>query len=248
MFRSHTLLFVFFGITSAVFATPAIDQRIEEAARNTFNLRVVLGDQGALSIHSLNGVVALTGTVRDVESKRLAGSTIEHISGVARVDNLLIVSDTPPEFSDGWISNAIHRRLMVQANLNIEALHIAVKNGFVTLSGTSLTHTQMEQMATIAATIPRVRGVRNDLTISMVSATGERSMDRVDDASLNTLIKQALTERYGRPRFDITVRTRDGLVMISGWIESDLEKSAISAMIRAIRGTREVSNNLRVRA
>lgn len=241
-------LFVLTILPGVLFASVASDLRIEEAARNSYSLRVVLSDQGPMTVSALNGVVALTGTVRDLQSKVLAGETIEHLRGVARVDNGLIVLGQPIEFSDGWINHAIRRRLLVQANVNADSTWIAVDDGVVTLTGTSANQSQKEQTGFYAASIDRVRSVKNNLVVVGSGAVISSRVDNVDDASINTLVKHALSARGLGSGNDTSIRTRDGMVMISGMVDSAQEKEDITALAREIRGVKTVVNNMRVRA
>ncbi|MDP2138528.1 MAG: BON domain-containing protein [Candidatus Didemnitutus sp.] len=247
IFRVLSLL-VFPVLPSALFASLASDLRIEEAARNCYSLRVVLSDQGPMTISALNGVVALTGTVRDLQSKVLAGETIAHLRGVARVDNGLIVLGQPLEFSDGWINHAIRRRLLVQANVRANSTGIAVDDGVVTLTGTSASQSQKEQTGFYAASIDRVRSVKNNLVVDDSGTSRPSPADNVDDASINTLVKHALSAHRLGLGNDTSIRTRDGMVMISGMVDSAQEKEDITALAREIRGVRTVVNNMRVRA
>lgn len=68
------------------------------------------------------------------------------------------------------------------------------------------------------------------------------------DAALTTKVKAALaTDRTVRAR-DIEVETRDGVVQLSGFVDSEGARTAAVLRARSVNGVAEVRNDLSIRA
>lgn len=69
------------------------DAAIDEAANHSYNFRVVLG--GKVHADCRDGIVTLTGTVRDQDQETLAEDTVNQLPGVRGVDVKLTVALPP---------------------------------------------------------------------------------------------------------------------------------------------------------
>src|SRR5882757_3569112 len=96
----------------ALFASPATDRKIEDAAKATYNYRTVLEDH--VKVKARDGIVTLTGTVQDKDDKALAEDTVENLPGVTGVKNEITVKSVYPEHSDSWIALKVRSRLLVK--------------------------------------------------------------------------------------------------------------------------------------
>ena len=93
----------------ALFASDKSDQKIVDAAKASYNYHTVLA--GRVDVQAADGVVTLTGTVRDNDEKALAEDTVENLPGVVSVHNDITVKPDFPEHSDAWIAWKIRGRL-----------------------------------------------------------------------------------------------------------------------------------------
>ncbi len=151
----------------ALFASPT-DSKIEDAARASYNYRMVL--EGRVTVKSDEGIVTLTGTVLDQDDKALAEDTVENLPGVLKVDNLIEVKAPAPEHSDDWIALKIRGELLVKANVSATSTKVDVKDGVVTLSGTADNDAQRDLTEIYAKEIVNVKSVRNQIVV--VGPTG----------------------------------------------------------------------------
>jgi len=147
----------------ALLASPATDRKIEETAKTSYNYRTVLEDQ--VKVKADEGVVTLTGTVQDKDSKALAADTVENIPGVTSVNNQIKIDSTYPEHSDAWIAFKIRSRLLVKANVSATSTSVNVQNGAVTLTGTAENQAQKDLTGIYAKEIDWVKSVKNDITV-----------------------------------------------------------------------------------
>lgn len=142
---------------------PELDRKIEEAARASYNFRVLLEKQ--VDVHSESGVVTLTGTVRDVEQKALAEQTVRSLPGVNQVENELAVATPGRERGDGWLELKIRGILLLRSNVSARNTDVAVRDGVVTLTGVADNATQRELTAAFARNVEGVKAVRNELRV-----------------------------------------------------------------------------------
>jgi osmotically-inducible protein OsmY len=108
------------------------------------------------------GVVTLTGTVASpIDHQALVGA-VAALPSVARVlDNLRI----DPAAAAADIRRAISSRLVHNAQLDSNHIHVDVLNGVATLSGTVRSPDERQQAERVARGAPRIREVRNLLRI-----------------------------------------------------------------------------------
>lgn len=68
--------------------------------------------------------------------------------------------------------------------------------------------------------------------------------ERVDDAEITARVKAALIEDDQVKARDIDVETQAGAVQLSGFVESEAEKSAAEAVARSVEGVGDIDNAL----
>ena len=229
----------------ALFATPDNDRRIEAAAKESYNYRTLLEDN--VSVKASDGVVTLTGKVKDKDDKALAEDTVENLPGVTRVRNEIKVESIHPEKSDGWIALKIRGRLLVKGNVSATATNVTVVDGVVTLTGTADNEAQKTLTEVYAKEIDGVKSVKNEIVITEKSATGETVAEKIDDASITTQVKYALLTHKGTSALKTKLDTQDGVVVVTGVARSDAEKALVSKLAQDVRGVKSVRNDMTVR-
>jgi hyperosmotically inducible protein len=78
---------------------------------------------------------------------------------------------------------------------------------------------------------------------SMAAAGNEDSQD----ASLTDRVKTALATDESLPTREIEVETRDGVVQLSGFVDSEDQRTAALMRARSVQGVEEVRNDLSLR-
>ena len=234
----------------ALLASSATDNKIEEAAKASYNYRTVL--DGNVKVKAKDGVVTLTGTVQDKDDRALAVDTVENLPGVTSVNNEIVVKSDYPEHSDGWIALKIRSRLLVKNNVSAASTKVAVANGVVTLTGTADNAAQKDLTTAYAKDIDGVKSVNNEIMIKDPSASdmksGEKMSDKMDDASITSQVKFALLSHKSTSALKTKVTTNDGIVSVSGEASSAAEKSFVSKLAGDVRGVKSVSNNMTVKS
>jgi hyperosmotically inducible protein len=201
--KNLSVLLTLIASPLALFASSATDNKIEEAAKASYNYRTVLEDH--VKVKCSDGVVTLSGTVQDKDERNLAADTVENLPGVVAVKNEIKVEPAYPEKSDGWMAIKIRSRLLVKGNVSAANTKVEVKDGKVTLSGTADNAAQKELTEVYAKDIDGVKTVQNDIVITGKQTIGEK----IDDASITSQVKYALLTHKATSALKTKVVTSD---------------------------------------
>ncbi|MCX6938912.1 MAG: BON domain-containing protein [Verrucomicrobia bacterium] len=244
--KNLSALLVITASPLVAFASSETDNKIEEAAKASFNYRTVL--ENHVNVKAKDGIVTLTGSVQDSDDKALAADTVENLPGVVAVKNDITIKSDQPEHSDGWIALKIRSRLLVKANVSASSTTVAVKDGIVTLGGTAENQAQKELTEVYAKEIDWVKSVKNDIVVKEATPKSETIGDKIDDASITSQLKYALLHHKATSALKTKVTTVDGVVVISGDASSDAEKTLVTKLAQDVRGVKSVVNNMTVKA
>jgi len=157
-------VFVLLAGPIVLLASPATDAKIEDAAKGSYNFRVVLDNH--VRVKADDGAVTLTGVVADEDDKTLAADTVQNLPGVTDVQNLIIVGSEYPKHSDAWVAFKIRGRLLVKGHVSATDTKVAVTDGNVVLTGTADNIAQKELTAAYAKDIDGVKTVKNDIVVN----------------------------------------------------------------------------------
>ena len=234
----------------AVFADPATDRKIEEAAASSYNFRTVLEKQ--VSVKAEEGVVTLSGTVLDQEQKALAEETVRGLPGVREVNNQLEVATKGAERSDGWIALKIRSVLLLRSNVSATETDVSVRDGNVVLTGTAENPAQKELTETYAREVAGVKSVENKIEVrpagaaDQVASANRTLGEKIDDTSITAQVKYALLTHRATSALKTDVDTTNGVVAISGNATSGAEKDLVSKLAASVRGVASVDNRMNV--
>ncbi len=230
----------------ALFASSSTDSKIEDAAKASYNYRMVL--ENHVTVKANEGVVTLTGIVQDKGERALAEDTVENLPGVVSVNNEIVVKSEIAEHSDAWIALKIRSELLVKANVSATATKVDVKDGIVTLTGTAENLAQKDLTEVYAKDIDNVKSVRNEIVVESPTAGSSTVGETIDDASITTQVKFALLSHRSTSALSTKVTTDDAVVSITGIAGSDAEKSLVTKLAQDTRGVKSVVNSMTVKA
>lgn len=231
----------------ALFASSSTDGQIEDAARASYNYRTVLANQ--VTVKARDGVVTLTGTVRDSDEKTLAEDTVSNLPGVVSVVDNIRVESEPPERSDGWIALKIHTILLIHANVSATSTRVDVHDGDVVLTGTVDNPAQKDLTEAYVKDVEGVKSVTNNLVVKEAAPepNGNTVGEKIDDASITSQVKYELLTHRSTSAIKTKVSTTNGVVSISGEANSDAEKDLVAKLASGVRGVQSVENNMTVK-
>jgi osmotically-inducible protein OsmY len=232
-----------------------LDDRIESTAKRSFVFKTYLKDDD-IQIHSINGAVALSGTVSGETDKALARETVASLPGVKSVDNTLeVTGEAPAKFSDAWLAAKVVSTLLFHHRVHASGTEVLAKDGTITLRGQARSVAQRDLTTEYARDVEGVKDVQNEMTVSTAAVkpdgkTMREAMDdindSIDDASITALAKLTLLYHRSTSALHTTVRTRDGVVVLGGEAKSKTGKNLAGRLVSDVRGVKRVVNNMSV--
>ncbi|MEI8341099.1 MAG: BON domain-containing protein [Verrucomicrobiota bacterium] len=236
----------FLSVGNALHASET-DDRIEAAAKDSYVFRTFLKED-AVKTESNDGAVTLTGTVSQAFHKSLAQDTVENLPSVKSVDNRLKVSaENEVEKSDKQLVLKVKAALSFHRNVNAGVTDVTAGNGTVTLKGESTSIAQKELTTEYARDVDGVNTVKNEMKVAEAQVEPARTIaEKIDDASITAQIKGTLLAHRSTSALMTGIKTRDGVVTVSGISRNPSEKSLVTKLIKNIQGVITVTNNMSI--
>ncbi|WP_370243955.1 BON domain-containing protein [Alteromonas abrolhosensis] len=158
---------------------------------------------------------------------------------------------------DAWIDGKAEATLLFNGNLDSFDINTDVKDGNVVLTGKVENSVDKKLAEELVANIDGVVSVENKLTIvaddDMDSDLSDDAEDTVDegtseltDAKIATVIKTRLLMDTDISGFDIDVDVENGVVTLTGEVDSDAERDLAVEIAKNASDVKDVENNLRV--
>jgi len=209
----------------------------------------------------------LNGTVQSGAAKDLAEQIALGVEGIKHVDNRLVVNANfePPKrvagqrsfgdvVSDATITASVKSKLLWDSHTDGMDIHVDTNNGRVTLTGAVADGTEKDLAGRIAMNTKDVVGVNNELTISgkpgttaktkeQVKAAANDTKEAVSDGWITTKVKSSLLLTRDVEGDEISVTTDNGVVKLSGNVESKGEKQRAIDVAQNVRGVKKVDSS-----
>jgi osmotically-inducible protein OsmY len=186
------------------------------------------------------GVVTLSGAVRNYAKKLAAAQAAHRVAGVLDVANDIQVrvpgSGAP---TDTEIAQAVRRALEADVEVPEERIQSTVTSGIVTLTGSVNFWHELEDAGRAVRHLTGVRGLINCLSISAPLRQAE---------DVRHEIEAALERRADRTAHNIHVTVEDGTATLSGPVHSYAERQAATWAARFAPGVHAVNDRLRIDA
>ena len=147
--------------------------------------------------------------------------------------------------SDVRMHLELETRLAASEAVSAFEIGTDVENGVVYLDGTVESGTKKELIAEIAQSIDGVRSVRNGLVVAdREPGALERMQDTASDVAVTTAVKTRLLANGNTSGLDISVDSSDGVVTLSGAVDSIAEKELAAAIAANTAGVSRVRNKI----
>ncbi|MBX6770646.1 MAG: BON domain-containing protein [Chloroflexi bacterium] len=141
------------------------DAEIRDTVRRNLDRDVRISNPADISVVVSGGVVTLSGTVPSYSQKSAASDDAWAAPGVVDVINDIAVVP-PTARTDAEIEADVRRVLDQDPDINAARIRVSVVNGIVHLRGSVPTYYQIDQASDDAWSVPGVKGVVNELTVS----------------------------------------------------------------------------------
>ncbi len=228
-------------------AASKMDNRIEASAKKSYVFQTYLkGDD--IKIQSKDGVVTLTGSVLEESHKSLAQETVAELPGVKKVDNQLAVNgEGTAANSDLWLGTKVKTTLLFHRNVNALETEVSVNDAVVTLRGDAASQAQKELTTEYAKDVTGVKDVMTEMTVSGASVKKDETVgEKIDDASITAQVKMTLLYHRSTSAVGTKVKTKNGVVTLSGKAGNAAEKSLVTKLASDVRGVKNVTNRMTV--
>ena len=214
----------------------------------------------------------LDGKVQSSVEKDLAEQIALGAEDIRHIDNRLVVDSNyePPKraasersfgekVEDATITASVKSKLLWNSHTDGLVIHVDTNNGQVTLTGTAATSEEKDLAGRIAGNTNNVVGVNNQIAVTgkpsttekakgEVKTTAKETQDAVSDGWITTKVKSSLLWTRNVNGFDITVTTSNGLVLLTGDVDSQAMKERAIAVAQDIRGVKKVdASQIKVR-
>jgi len=201
----------------------------------------------------------LNGKVENRIDKDLAERIAADVDGIKFVDNHIIIEPgyvRPVQVSergfgekveDATISATIKSKLLWNSTTDGLDIHVDTNNGKVTLTGFAHSSGEKDQAGRIAKFTHGVVALDNEIALGAKAEThdGMKSHDEpgehaMSDTWITSKVKYSLLFTRGVDSVDIAVTTLDGVVSLSGTVDSTAERELAVRVAQDIRGVKKV--------
>jgi osmotically-inducible protein OsmY len=190
--------------------------------------------------------VSLTGTVSEESHKSLAQETVADIPGVKSVNNMLEVKgESPAEMSDAWITAKVKTIFLFHRNVSAMT-EVDTKAGIVTLQGKAANEAQKDLTTEYAKDVEGVKGVNNEMTVGKIAKKKQTVGQKIDDASITAQVKMTLLYHRSTSALNTSVKTKRGVVTLSGKAKSGAEMDLATKFANDVNGVKSVNNRMTI--
>jgi osmotically-inducible protein OsmY len=222
-----------------------MDNNIESSAKKSYVFQTYLKADD-IKVKSEDGVVSLTGTVSEESHKSLAQETVADLPGVKSVDNMLEVKGTPPaKMSDAWITAKVKTIFLFHRNVSAMT-EVDTKAGIVTLQGKAANEAQKDLTTEYAKDVEGVKGVNNEMTVGKIAKKKQTVGQKIDDASITAQVKMTLLYHRSTSALNTSVKTKRGIVTLSGKAKSGAEMDLATKFANDVNGVKSVNNQMTI--
>jgi hyperosmotically inducible protein len=152
---------------------------------------------------------------------------------------------SPGEAIDDTVTTGRVKSALIEApGTKAGKIDVETFRGTVQLNGFVDSASMRSEAAQVAGRVEGVKTVRNNLRVN-----GEKSTvgEKIDDSLLTGKVKAALIADPVTKARQINVETKDGVVQLSGFVDSAEEQSKATEVARDVTGVKMVSNKTQVK-
>lgn len=148
---------------------------------------------------------------------------------------------------DAWIDGKAETTLLLNGNLNSFSINTDVKNGIVTLTGSVESEVDKALAEELLVSLDGVKSVENKLTVlaDEENSAADKS-NALKDAKIATVVKTRLLFKSEVSGTAIDVDAKNGIVTLSGKVDSDAEKDLAIAIAKNTADVNKVVDKLTV--
>lgn len=148
------------------------------------------------------------------------------------------------QVDDTVITSRVKSALLADPAIKSFDLQVETRKGTVQLSGFVDSQAQIDQALAVTRSVAGVTEVENG--VSLKGAPGTMG-SKFDDATVTGRVKTALLADPDIKSFDISVRTSEGEVQLTGFVDNQGQIDQATQIARATEGASSVKNELSIK-
>ena len=148
------------------------------------------------------------------------------------------------QVDDTVTTGSVKAALIADPVTKAHQIDVEVFKGTVQLNGFVDSAASKERATEVAKTTKGVHTVRNNLTVDSTNRSGGTV---VDDGAITTKVKAALAEDSRTKAHQINIETHEGVVQLSGFVDTAEAKSTAATLASAVEHVRSVNNQIDVK-
>jgi len=172
----------------------------------------------------------------------LTACTGTHIDTEKPLSSYTIPPEAEATFKDGLLVASIKAKLAADDLDSATRVHVAVRDGVATLSGSARSAAQRAKDVTLTAGVTGISRVENELGVAP-----SRDAKDAGDVALAARITGALVAQTGINALSVHVSVNGGAVTLSGHAPSAAIKATMLAAAKGTPGVRNVDDRIAVR-
>jgi len=205
--------------------------------------------------------VTLSGKAATMSDERRALARVRAVPGVVRVTDEV---ESPAQMAAGegynerkmnkekvtetagdlWITSAVKLRLLASDAVPGTSVNVDTDDGVVTLFGIVPTEASKTTAEAEAKKVDDVKKVVNALQV--VAEEKQAAVEQRDEDIL-TAVKKAIKDDTDLADADVDVEVKNGVVRLTGTVESQGDRLAAAMAARSVKGVRSVSQGLEIK-
>lgn len=230
-------VFVFAAVAAQAAQTAAPDQQLQTRVEQRLSDRRVRG----IKVAAHEGSVTLSGAVGSVGAKQDLIADVLKVEGVKEIVSELTIGKAE---SDQKLAERIADQMRRSSYFTVfDDVEIGVENGVVTLTGYVTQPIKSEDLARRASHVDGAQDFINHLEV-LPASLGD---DRLRSIIANTLYRDPTFSNYASQAVPpIHIVVRNSSVLLTGVVNSEVERRQAENIVRGISGIIGVQNALRV--
>ena len=149
------------------------------------------------------------------------------------------------QVDDAVLLTSVKSALVASPVTEAGEINVDVNRGVVKLAGFVDTPKEKSTAGDVARNVDGVKTVQNDIAVKQGTETAG---EVIDDSILTAKVKTALIESPDTKAHQINVETKEGVVQLSGFVDSAAAKTAATNVARSVTGVKDVKNELSIKS
>jgi hyperosmotically inducible protein len=151
---------------------------------------------------------------------------------------------TGENIDDTVITAKVKAALIDDPVTKARQIQVDTFRGTVQLNGFVDSADEKTAASRVTHSVNGVQNVRNNLVVGHADRSAG---EVVDDSIVTAKVKAALVAEPATKARDITVITHEGIVQLSGFVDSATEKATAAEVAQGVSGVKEVRNDLQIK-